>query len=76
VPLAAGERSASVHLAFCPPFARAPRVELVQSDGPAARIKTVQVLPYGARFDLGFSAPAAEGDAVLLQFSAGTQRDE
>jgi hypothetical protein len=70
VPMAAGQRSANVHVAFCPPFARTPRVEVAQLDGPSARIKTVQVLPFGARFDLKLAAFSDEAAAVLLQFSA------
>ena len=65
-----GQRTASVHLAFCPPFANMPTVEVKQIDGPPGRIKTVQLLPYGARFDLKLSEDAAEPLAVLLQFSA------
>lgn len=70
VALAAGQRIANLHVAFCPPLARTPQVNVEQVEGPPARIKKVQVLPYGARFDLKL-AEAAEASAwVLLQFSA------
>ena len=69
VPLAAGQRSASVHVAFCPPFARTPRVEVEQREGPAARIKSVQSLPHGARFDLKLAQPGETAGCILLEFS-------
>jgi len=70
VAMAAGQRSASVHLAFCPPFARTPRVTVEQLEGPRARIKTVRRLPYGARFDLKLGSPSEAAATLLLQFSA------
>lgn len=70
VSMAAGQRSTNVHLAFCPSFARAPRVAVKQLAGPEARIKTVQVLPYAARFDLKLAALSESASTLLLQFSA------
>jgi hypothetical protein len=69
---APGQRTASVHVAFCPPFAATPQLEVEQLDGPEARIKTAQLLPYGARLDLKLAAAAEEPTNVLLQFSART----
>jgi len=72
---ASGQRTASVHVAFCPPFACAPELEVEQIDGPEVRIKTAQLMPYGARLDLKLSA-ASEGPAgVVLQFSARAAQD-
>ena len=70
VSMAAGQRSTNVHLAFCPSFGRAPRVAVKQLGGPEARIKTVQVLPYAARFDLKLAALSESASTLLLQFSA------
>ena len=70
VAMAAGQRSANVHLAFCPPFPRIPRVTVEQLEGPQVRIKTVQRLPYGARFDLKLASPSEGAATVLLRFSA------
>jgi hypothetical protein len=67
---AAGQRTASVHVAFCPPLGAAPELSVEQIDGPEARIKTAQVLPYGARLDLKLAAALEEPASVLLQFSA------
>ncbi len=68
--LAAGQRTASVHVAFCPAFAGPPEVTVEQSEGPQARITPVQTLPYGARFDLKLAEPCDEPCEVLLNFTA------
>ena len=73
---AAGQRTGSIHVAFCPPFAATPELEVEQLDGPEARIKTAQLLPYGARLDLKLAAAAEEPTSVLLQFSARTVQAE
>jgi hypothetical protein len=70
VPFAVGQRSGSMHLAFCPQFARTPVLVVEQIDGPEARIKTAQVLPYGARLDLKLQSPVDSPEAIVLQFSA------
>ena len=64
---AAGQRSGSVHVAFCPPFARTPELSVEQIDGPEARIRTAQLLPYGVRLDLKLAAEAEQDSRVLLQ---------
>ncbi len=66
----AGSRTMSVHVAFCPPFSRAPAVQVEQVDGPPGRIHTVQVLPYGARLDVKLSQASEEATVVLLRFAA------
>lgn len=53
---APGQRNTSAHVAFCPPFARAPTVVIEQHEGPSARIKTAQVLPLGARLEVKLAA--------------------
>ena len=71
---APGQRTGSIHVAFCPPFATTPELEVEQRDGPEARIKTAQLLPYGVRLDLKLAAASAEPATVLLQFSSRTTR--
>jgi hypothetical protein len=73
---AAGQRTGNVHVAFCPPFAATPELEVEQLDGPETRIKTAQLLSYGARLDLKLAAAADEPTSVLLQFSARTGQAE
>lgn len=76
LPFAAGQRTGSVHVAFCPPLCVTPKMEVEQIEGPAVRIKTAQLLPYGARFDLKLAVPTEESTAVLLQFSARAMCEE
>jgi hypothetical protein len=71
----AGQRSGSVHVAFCPPFAKTPELAVAQLDGPEARVKTAQLLPYGARIDLKLAAAAEQPGSVLLHFSARSYED-
>jgi hypothetical protein len=67
---AAGQRTASAHVAFCPPFAATPQLTVEQIGGPEARLKTGQLLPYGVRIDLKLAEPAEEVTTVLLQLIA------
>ena len=67
---AAGQRTASIHVAFCPPFVKTPQLTVEQLDGPPTRIKEAQLLPHGTRLDLKLAAAAEKTDSVLLQFSA------
>jgi hypothetical protein len=72
----AGQRTGSVHVAFCPPFAKTPELSVAQLDGPEARIKAAQLLPYGARLDLKLGAAAEQPTSVLLHFCARWCGDE
>lgn len=70
LPLAPGQRSGVLHVAFCPPLEGRPTIEFEQVEGPPARIKLTQAFSYGARFDLKLTQPAEEADAVVVQFAA------
>jgi len=70
LPLAAGQRTGSLHVAFCPPFSHMPQVEAEAVSGPDCRIKAAQVLPYGARLDVKLDEPAQEHEGVLVWFFA------
>ncbi len=70
VELAAGQRTAPVHVAFCPALAGMPLCEAEQSAGPAASVRVAQVLPLGARFEVKLDAPAKEAVSVEIEFSA------
>lgn len=67
---ACGQRTASAHVEFCPPFSQTPQLKVEQVGGPPARIKTAQLLPYGVRLELKLAAAAEKPESVLLQFSA------
>ena len=71
MPFAAGQRSGSLHVAFCPPFEHAPELSFEQVSGPAARIKAAQVMPYGARLDVKLPTSASESAGnVLIRVTA------
>lgn len=70
VPFAPGQRIASVHLAFCPPFGSAPTLDIVQQFGPEGRIKVVQVLPLGARLDVKLHETSPNDASVILEVLA------
>jgi hypothetical protein len=67
-----GQRAATAHVSFCPPFERTPHIGFEQSDGPEARIRLEQVLPFGARFEI--KRPMATTNASLaLTFVARSE---
>jgi len=67
---APGERNATVHVAFCPPFELLPQVEAEIAEGPDASVKVAQVLHNGARLEVRLAQPAAESATVGLEFAA------
>jgi hypothetical protein len=68
--LAAGQRTGSLHVAFCPAFREVPQVHAEAVSGPECRIKATQVLPYGARLDVKLDEAAEEAQSVLVWFHA------
>jgi hypothetical protein len=70
VTLAAGAQSAAAHIAFCPPLERAPQLEVHQLAGPDAQIKVAVSQPFGARFDIRLSKPAAEASELLIEYAS------
>ena len=65
-----GERTAVLHVAFCPPLLQAPQVQIEQLSGPAARIKVGQVLPQGARFEIRLNTSGTQAETLMLEFVA------
>ena len=74
VEFVAGQRTGSLHVAFCPPFAATPELAVEQLDGPEARLKTAQLMPYGARLDLKLAAAAGEPTSVLYSSPPAPRR--
>ena len=66
---APGERSVTLHAAFCPPFERLPHVEAV-ADDDAATVKLAQVLHNGVRLDVRLAKPATLRREVCVELSA------
>lgn len=74
LPLAPGQRSGVLHVAFCPPLEGPPKIEFEQVEGPPARIKLAQAYAYGARFDVKLTHPADDDGDLVVQFSAAGPR--
>lgn len=68
-----GERTFSLHVAFCPPFERVPQFTAIQSSGPPARVRPVQLLPYGIRLEVKLSEPRGDRSAIVVEFSAESE---
>ena len=64
-----GERQTELHLAFCPSFAGAPRLDCRQTSGPEARVKVTQTMPYGARAEVQ-RLDATAWSVITLEFVA------
>lgn len=67
---APGQRTASIHLAFCPPFEHAPEIACGAAGDVAAEVKVVQSLAYAARFDVKLASASAAAIDVPVSFSA------
>ncbi len=64
-----GERQTELHLAFCPSFVGAPRLDCHQTSGPEARVKITQTMPYGARAEVQ-RLDATAWSVITLEFIA------
>lgn len=68
-----GTRTATAHVAFCPPFAERPQFDVRRTAGPACRVKLGQLLPQGVRIEIKLHAPATDLDRLSLEFTAHGQ---
>ncbi|MCG8585640.1 MAG: hypothetical protein MI757_13095, partial [Pirellulales bacterium] len=64
------QRTASVHVMFCPTLEGELSIECEQVDGAEARVKAAQLLPYGVRFDVKLADAAERAESVLIEFAA------
>ena len=67
---AAGQRSQSLHLAFCPPFDSLPELTVDRAEGPAANVSVAEVQSYGARIEVRLGGVLPEVTEVTLEFYA------
>ena len=66
-----GERTAHGHVAFCPPFAAVPRVDLVpRVEAAEVEVTAVEILPWGTRIECRLEQAADEPVVVVVSFSA------
>ncbi len=71
----AGQRTAVVHIGFCPPLAYLPEIEAETLPGPLlqnspAKIKIVQALAHGTRLDIRLPAAAADNGQLWIDLAA------
>ncbi|MCC9605850.1 hypothetical protein LOC68_20865 [Blastopirellula sp. JC732] len=73
---AVGERHQTLHVAFCPPLASAPEMEICQVEGPEVSVKTTLVEAHGARVELRRSGGLDEAVSVVLELHAAAESGE
>lgn len=64
------QRTAVVHIAFCPAFDQTPVVEAELADGPPCEIRPTLVLPWGVRWEVKLDSPATEPTTAAIEFIA------
>lgn len=62
-----GQRTLNVHLAFCPPFRSQPELRVEQVEGPPSRVKTAQLLTFGARLEVKMLHRCDQPANILLR---------
>ena len=67
---APGQRSLSLHVAFCPPLAATPHVQVRQLQGATVQVKVAQVMPYGTRIDVRLGSFSQQSENVLIELHA------
>jgi hypothetical protein len=65
-----GERTASLMIAFCPPFEQLPTIEAEAIDDAGASVKVTQLLHNGAQFEIRLSQPSDEHHQVTIEILA------
>jgi hypothetical protein len=68
VTFAAGQRTAHLHLAICPPLEHPPEVEAEQVAGPPAQVQVGLTLPQGVRVDVRRLESIDAEDSVIVAF--------
>jgi hypothetical protein len=66
----AGQRTAVIHVGFCPPLEYLPEIEAESLPGQPTRIKVVQALPHGVRLDVRLSTAAEESCQAWIDMAA------
>lgn len=73
-----GQRTAAVHVAFCPPLAAAPKIEarIDPEYGALATCKVAEHYVHGARFEVRLASPAPQSTTTRVIFSAVVAQTE
>jgi len=73
VDFAPGQRTEILHVAFCPPLARPPRIQIQPVDGPPLTATVGQAETFGARFELRLARAWEEPQRAVVQFETQEQ---
>jgi hypothetical protein len=65
-----GDRTATLHVAFCPPFERLPTVEFEAIDDSDVTVKILQLLHNGVQFEVRLPQPPDEKHALAIEMVA------
>lgn len=68
--VARGERTVSLHIAFCPPLASRPEISAELLSDAAGSVSVAQGEVFGARFDVRLSEAATDDQGVIVEFFA------
>ncbi len=66
----AGQRTAVIHVGFCPPLGYLPEIEAESLPDQPTRIKVVQALSHGVRLDVRRTAPFDQQSCVWIDMAA------
>ena len=64
-----GQRTASAHVAICPPFVRPPHCQAAVAAGPPAEVRVASLLPFGVRLEIKLGQPAPGPQSVVVEFA-------
>jgi hypothetical protein len=67
---APGDRSATLYIAFCPPFERLPTVEVEPAEDADATVKVTQLLHNGAELEVRLANAPDEKQSVTVELFA------
>ena len=67
---ASGDRSTTLHVAFCPPFDLLPTVEAEAVDDSPASVNVTQLLHNGVQLEVRLPAPAAVPQSTTIELFA------
>lgn len=68
-----GQRTATVHVGFCPPLPYVPEIEAETLPPTAAKLKVVQSLAHGARLDVKLPQVATTEEQIWIDMAARPQ---
>ena len=69
--IAAGDRLAILHIAFCPPLDARPELTAHAMDADDAEVRITQAETFGTRLEVSVPRPVAEGRSIVVEVVGG-----